>query len=100
MLEMGLRVGVARACRASPTQGPVIPPQARLSVRRQALVMVASNLICPGLSAHPTHWGSPLQQPCWGSEPISSAQDKPVCLLLLPGYSGTLALLPEPQEPP
>lgn len=64
------------------------------------MVTGGRNLIFPGLSAHPTLCSSPLQQSCWGSEPIFSACYKPVCLLLLPGLTGTLALLPEPQEPP
>lgn len=64
------------------------------------MVTGGRNLIFPGLSAHPTLRSSRLQQSCWGSAPISSAHYKPVFLLLLPGLTGILALLPEPQEPP
>ena len=64
------------------------------------MVTGGRNLIFPGLSAHPTLRSAHLQQSCWGSAPISSARYKPVFLLLLPGLTGTLALLPEPQEPP
>lgn len=71
-----------RACNS--TQDEVIWSSARGD---RVLITGGRNLIFSGLSAHPTLWSSPVQQSWWGSEPISSAHYKPVCLLLLPGLT-------------